>query len=67
MTFYVTVICNLLSLDLTQVMVDKEVLLRWFREQVKDYSGIRVNDLYRSFRNGLVLCTVIHRYNPELM
>ncbi len=52
--------------DLSQI-VDKAVLLDWFREQVKDYKAIHINDLNRSFRNGLVLCTVIHRYNSELM
>ena len=47
-------------------LIDKRVLLSWFQEEVKGY-GIRVHDFGRSFRNGLVLCSIIHRYNPEIM
>ena len=47
-------------------LIDKQVLLSWFQEEVKGY-GIRVRDLGQSFRDGLVLCSIIHRYNPEIM
>jgi hypothetical protein len=46
--------------------VDRHMLIRWFSEQVKDYK-LKVNDLGHSFRNGLVLCALIHRYNPDII
>ncbi|XP_061618598.1 protein-methionine sulfoxide oxidase mical3a-like isoform X3 [Phyllopteryx taeniolatus] len=42
-------------------------LLRWCREQTEGYSGVAVSDLTTSWKSGVALCALVHRYRPELI
>lgn len=47
--------------------VHQETLHTWLKTQVEPYDSISVEDLAKSFKNGLALCAVIHRYRPDLV
>ncbi|XP_072233704.1 protein-methionine sulfoxide oxidase mical3b isoform X2 [Leuresthes tenuis] len=42
-------------------------LLTWCQEQTHGYHGAAVNDLTTSWKSGLALCALIHRYRPDLI
>ncbi|KAM4569837.1 protein-methionine sulfoxide oxidase mical3b isoform 2-T2 [Odontesthes bonariensis] len=42
-------------------------LLTWCQEQTRGYHGAAVNDLTTSWKSGLALCALIHRYRPDLI
>ncbi|XP_033718450.1 F-actin-monooxygenase MICAL2 isoform X4 [Tursiops truncatus] len=42
-------------------------LLTWCQQQTKGYQHVNVTDLTTSWRSGLALCAVIHRFRPELI
>ncbi|XP_056640535.1 F-actin-monooxygenase Mical isoform X3 [Diorhabda sublineata] len=48
-------------------IVDNEVLLNWLTEQLKDTEDVNTNDLETIFRDGKVLCAIIHHYRPDLI
>lgn len=45
----------------------QETLLNWLKAQVEPYDSIHVEDFAKSFKNGLALCAIIHRYRPDLV
>nr|CAD7459395.1 unnamed protein product [Timema tahoe] len=47
--------------------VHPDSLLLWLKKQVAQYKNIEVEDMTHSFKNGMVLCAVIHRYRPDLI
>ncbi|XP_072256107.1 F-actin-monooxygenase MICAL3 isoform X16 [Pyxicephalus adspersus] len=42
-------------------------LLGWCQKQTEGYAGVNVTDLTMSWKSGLALCAIIHRYRPELI
>ncbi|KAG8438748.1 hypothetical protein GDO86_005081 [Hymenochirus boettgeri] len=42
-------------------------LLGWCQKQTEGYPGVSVTDLTMSWKSGLALCAIIHRYRPELI
>ena len=47
---------------------DSHYLFKWLQKQLEGYSSkIVLNDLTTSWRSGMALCALIHKYRPELM
>nr|XP_024218471.1 F-actin-monooxygenase Mical isoform X3 [Halyomorpha halys] len=45
-----------------------ETLLHWLKRQVHHYDSVpKVEDVTSSFKSGLALCAIIHRYRPHLI
>nr|KAF6438230.1 microtubule associated monooxygenase, calponin and LIM domain containing 2 [Molossus molossus] len=42
-------------------------LLNWCQQQTEGYQHVNVTDLTTSWRSGLALCAIIHRFRPELI
>lgn len=47
--------------------VNQEILHHWLKTQVEPYDSISFEDFAKSFKNGLALCAIIHRYRPDLV
>ncbi|KAJ8919794.1 hypothetical protein NQ315_006323 [Exocentrus adspersus] len=47
--------------------VDNEVLLNWISEQLRGHEDITLTDIGSIFKNGKVLCAIIHHYRPDLL
>lgn len=43
------------------------MLLRWLQRQVALYDSVQIEDMGASFKNGLAICAIIHRYRPDLI
>lgn len=44
-----------------------DTLLRWLQKQVALYDSVQIRDMGASFKNGLAICAIIHRYRPNLI
>uniref|UniRef100_A0A7N5ZVG2 F-actin monooxygenase n=1 Tax=Anabas testudineus TaxID=64144 RepID=A0A7N5ZVG2_ANATE len=42
-------------------------LLTWCQEQTCGYRGVAISDLTTSWKSGLALCALIHRYRPDII
>ncbi|XP_076546406.1 molecule interacting with CasL isoform X2 [Osmia lignaria lignaria] len=47
--------------------VHPDTLLRWLQKQVALYDSIQIEDMGASFKSGLAICAIIHRYCPDLI
>ncbi|XP_065222209.1 F-actin-monooxygenase Mical isoform X2 [Planococcus citri] len=47
--------------------IHHDVLLSWLKRQVALYRDLYIEDTSKSFKNGLALCAIIHRYRPDLI
>ncbi|XP_061817478.1 protein-methionine sulfoxide oxidase mical3b-like [Nerophis lumbriciformis] len=46
---------------------ESKQLLAWCREQTRGYPGVAVSDLTTSWKSGMALCALVHRYRPDLI
>uniref|UniRef100_A0A3Q2P0V8 F-actin monooxygenase n=1 Tax=Fundulus heteroclitus TaxID=8078 RepID=A0A3Q2P0V8_FUNHE len=42
-------------------------LLSWCQKQINGYSKVLITDLTTSWRSGIALCALIHRFRPQLI
>ncbi|MBN3284309.1 MCA3A oxidase, partial [Polyodon spathula] len=42
-------------------------LLNWCQRQTEGFRNVNVSDLTMSWKSGLALCAIIHRYRPDLV
>ncbi|XP_071050107.1 protein-methionine sulfoxide oxidase mical3a isoform X9 [Onthophagus taurus] len=47
--------------------VDPDTLLGWIQDQIKDYESVTISNITTSFKDGRVLCAIIHHYRPDLL
>lgn len=47
--------------------VHPDTLLHWLQRQVALYDGVRIQDMGVSFKSGLAIAAIIHRYRPDLI
>jgi len=43
----------------------RSAALDWARRITKDYKGVKIDDLLKSFQDGLAFCAIIHYHLPE--
>lgn len=52
-------------------LVESEIrparLLTWCQKQTEGYRNVTITDLTSSWKSGIALCALIHRFKPQLM
>ncbi|XP_053416639.1 F-actin-monooxygenase MICAL2 isoform X3 [Nycticebus coucang] len=56
-----------ISLSRQESDIRPNKLLTWCQQQTEGYQHVNVTDLTTSWRSGLALCAIIHRFRPELI
>ncbi|XP_025263534.1 F-actin-monooxygenase Mical isoform X3 [Camponotus floridanus] len=50
-----------------ETQIHPDTLLRWLQKQVALYDKVHIEDMGISFKDGLAICAIIHRYRPDLI
>ncbi|XP_036618334.1 F-actin-monooxygenase MICAL2 isoform X1 [Trichosurus vulpecula] len=56
-----------ISLSRRESDIRPNKLLTWCQKQTEGYQHVNITDLTTSWRSGLALCALIHRFRPELI
>jgi hypothetical protein len=48
-------------------MKASDALLMWVKNQTHGYKNAEVKDFQHSFKNGMVLCALLHKFRPKLI
>lgn len=43
----------------------KKAILQWARKVTEDYPNVKIDDLLKSWQDGLALAAIVHHYLPE--
>jgi hypothetical protein len=43
----------------------KKAILQWARKCTEDYPNVKIDDLLKSWQDGLALAAIVHHYLPE--
>uniref|UniRef100_A0A670XW08 Microtubule associated monooxygenase, calponin and LIM domain containing 2 n=1 Tax=Pseudonaja textilis TaxID=8673 RepID=A0A670XW08_PSETE len=52
---------------LSEYDIKPNKLLTWCQKQTEGYKNVNITDLTSSWKSGLALCAVIHRFKPDLV
>jgi len=45
----------------------KKKLIEWARAKTEGYKGVQIDDVDKSFQDGLAFCALVNKYNPKLL